>query len=316
MRCLALGEELRSRDLRVELIGDAEGLEFALNQIDRRGFRISSAEPDLASQFARLGLSQAVIDGYHIPASAGAELRAADIRVATLVDGTFGLHQEADLYIDQNLGAQPVPVAKNREFLAGVRYAIVGDHVLARRPDQLRKPNFPPRILVMFGGTDAAGGTSVLVHCLAETGLGMHICAVAPRETVRAEIEEITFTDGQSIEILPSLADMPATADTCDLVVSAAGTSIWELLCLRLPIAAVAVVENQLDAYQRMAAQGVVAPVGLLDDIRDAGDPRNRSINLLSQLISQPEERERLADKGGQLVDGLGRQRIIDAFLN
>ena len=50
---------------------------------------------------------------------------------------------------------------------------------------------------------------------------------------------------GQSITLVPPVADLPRLIVEADLVISAAGTSTWDLLCLGAPPALLWVVDNQ-----------------------------------------------------------------------
>lgn len=314
MRCLALAEELISRGIDAHLLGDVGGLEFAAQQVASRGLTLHPADDAaIDAQCAALGATHAIIDGYQLPSHLGRTLRAAGVRVATLVDGAFGTHQDADLYIDQNLGAHADPAVG--PMLAGIDYAIVNDRVRSRR-GQARAAGEVPRVLVVFGGTDAYDGAPVLVDCLRATREACDIVVIAPKPETRASLHALAPVEGQSLQVLTGVADLPGLAVTCDLVVSAAGTSLWELMCLGLAVGAVCVVDNQLVGYDRVLEAEVVVPIGLLDPIRRPGPARDRAIVLLREAVTDADLRARLAQRGSRLVDGDGRGRVIDALLS
>jgi spore coat polysaccharide biosynthesis predicted glycosyltransferase SpsG len=93
--------------------------------------------------------------------------------------------------------------------------------------------------------------------------------------------------------------------------VSAAGTSSWELLCLQAACAFVCVAENQVVSYDRVVAEGAVAGAGRLDELRADS---SRGTEVLTTLLTDASQQERLRDLGGRLVDGRGRERVADAM--
>jgi spore coat polysaccharide biosynthesis predicted glycosyltransferase SpsG len=96
-----------------------------------------------------------------------------------------------------------------------------------------------------------------------------------------------------------------------DLVVSASGTSTWELLCLGATAGLVCVVDNQTMGYERAVSTGAAVGVGVLSELKI--DPAGGAA-VLRPLLTDPVERARIAAAGWKLVDGLGRARVADAF--
>jgi len=138
VRCVALAEELASRGHRVVFLGDVHELPWAGRQLADRDLPVTAAAPTplgLASQAADLGLTLVVLDGYHLDPFTGTALRASGLGVLAVVDGPFGAEQDADLYLDQNLGASPVRREGSRSrTLAGLDYVLLRDVVRRRRP--------------------------------------------------------------------------------------------------------------------------------------------------------------------------------------
>jgi RimJ/RimL family protein N-acetyltransferase len=112
-------------------------------------------------------------------------------------------------------------------------------------------------------------------------------------------------------EVLGPQDDLPALASTAGVVVSAAGTSVWELACVGAPTAIVAVTENQRTGYERAVAGGIVVGLGPLEAVRAADDG---SVRALRDLIADSERRDAVTRAGRALVDGLGADRVLDAW--
>ncbi len=92
-------------------------------------------------------------------------------------------------------------------------------------------------------------------------------------------------------------------------MISASGTSTWELLCLGATAGLVCVVDNQVMGYERTVATGAAVGVGVLSDLK--ADPSGAAA-VLGPLLQDPAERARLAAAGWKLVDGQGRVRVAD----
>lgn len=343
LRQLALAEELRSRGVEVTLLGRVEGsamVDRLLAAHDLAMVPVDEGPAALLAEVRRRRLDAVMLDGYQLPADLGAALRGAGVPVAAMVDGAFGLHQDADLYIDQNFGAvRPATVPADRRFLAGIEYALLRDIVRSRRRRTGRAEaktgavdtapgrtgggvhpagatrNTAPRLLCVFGGTDAYGAAPTVVASLLGTGAPMEVVVVAGREQIAADLAGLPLGPGQRLEVVAPVDDLPGLAAGCDGVVSAAGTSVWELFCLGLPTALVAVTANQLVGYDAVLDTGLVAPVGLLDDLRDDPAARATASEVLRRFATDATWRDGLGARGAALVDGDGRVRVADAIL-
>ncbi|MEU5938214.1 spore coat protein [Micromonospora sp. NPDC047548] len=322
VRCLALGEEFLARGARVELFGTVERVGWAQAQLATRGIPAHPG-PDspagLVEAAHRHGLDAMVLDSYELdPAGAGA-LRAAGVVTLAIVDGdTRG--QDADLYLDQNFGARTAaPVGR---LLAGSRYALLRDSVVTTRPAAPREPTpvGRPRVLAFFGGTDALGAAPVLTRVLLATGHPMELTVVVGRPEVEAELAAVTPRRGQSLRPVPPTDELPALIGAADLVVSAAGTSTWELCCLGAPSALVCVVDNQRESYHRVVEHGLAAGLGELPELAGAGvagrAARAAAARTLTGLLTSPRRRAALSARAWATVDGRGRARVADAVLD
>jgi spore coat polysaccharide biosynthesis predicted glycosyltransferase SpsG len=93
-----------------------------------------------------------------------------------------------------------------------------------------------------------------------------------------------------------------------DLVVTAAGSAVWELLHLGVPAALSWVAANQLIGYEALVGGGIAAGLGPAPDAA--------AVELLARLLGDPAARERYGRRGAGLVDGRGRERVANALLD
>lgn len=303
MRCVALAEEFASRGHEVVFVADVASVPFAAGQLAARGFR-ALPPPQAPEQYdallASLSPTTIVVDSYVLPVSVYAAACATATTVA-MVDGDPA-GRPAHVYVDQNIGAESdqweLPEGSRR--LAGLTYALQRDEILALR-DAPRPPESDPlKVFAFFGGTDAYGAGPVLAEALARTGLPYDLTRVDPT---------VTEPTGDRIPPTTELARHVAEAD---LVISAAGTSSWELLCLGAACALVAVADNQAASYARIAATGTIRPLGYLAGLRD---DLICATDELRALLTDATLRKQLREAGRTLVDGQGRARVADVVL-
>ncbi|WP_336213036.1 PseG/SpsG family protein [Nonomuraea sp. LPB2021202275-12-8] len=304
VRCVALAEELCARGTEVVFLGEVSGSDWAAAQLRARGLPLLAAprEPEpLASQVCELGLDAVVLDSYTLASGAGAALRARGAVVLAIVDGD-PLGQEADLYLDQNLGAEhrPFPLSAHREGvrLAGARYVLLRDSVRRnRRSPHARQGESAPRVLCFFGGTDSAGVAPAWTKALHATGLPFAATVISPAP----------FQAGGRVRVIPPTDSLPELMAAADLVITAAGSASWELLHLGVPAALTWVAGNQLVGYEALVSGGLAAGLG--------PEPGPAAVATLAGLLATPALRAEYGKRGRDLVDGRGRERVADALL-
>jgi spore coat polysaccharide biosynthesis predicted glycosyltransferase SpsG len=325
VRCTALAEELVSRGYDVTFFGDVTHVPWAARQLEERELPIVSAAPspkEFAAQVVRAGAARCVVDGYHLPALTGEELRSAGMGVLSIIDGDFGAEQSADLYLDQNLGALPGRGADAAAAtLAGLDYVLLRDVVRRRRPrsplsSEGDRSRSRPRVLAVFGGTDPHAAAAVVAPLVLATGQPCDLTVVAASRDRAGALKALQPGPGQSVEVIAPVDDLPALAVESDLVVSAAGSSTWELLCMGVATALVCVTDNQEMGYAPVVEGGYAAPVGRLEELRRGGASALAAVNVLRHLLGNRMARQALRERGMQQVDGRGRERVADALLS
>lgn len=310
VRLLALSQELLARGASVTVFGELEVPWVA------RDFAAAGIELRPADEITDAALSHAVIDGYDIPATVGTALRARGVRVLAMVDGPFGAQQEADVYVDQNYGARPRLVDVGQLALAGVECALFRDEVLRARSPRPRLE--VPRLLVVFGGSDPYAACPELAALALRTSHPVEVIAVAATDAIAERLVGLDLGEGQTVEIVRNPPDLPALASTCTAAISAAGSTIWELLCLGVPTASVCVVDNQEQGYAATNDAGLTVPGGRLPRLRgeDAGTEQQIATDSIRALLTDTDLRAAMAVRGQALVDGRGRERVADALLS
>ena len=287
------------------------------------------------------------VDSYEAPARLHelvappeAEAERRGVVLSNMEDGGFS-RRPADVVVDPTLGAQllPRPDDGSTWLLRGSRYAPMRQRVIdARRAREvataveigpageigMAAADSTRTVLVVMGGTDPVGLAPAAVGLLARAGLALTVTAIAVgknAERVRAAARDSAL----SLTVLAPVDDLAALMSAQDLVISAAGTSVWELCCIGVPMALIWAVDNQRDGYDRVVAAGAAlglggpelgGPVGRPElGEAELGGPElqrdERAVGLLRRALTDSRMRADLAQTGRDVVDGLGAWRVV-----
>ncbi len=323
MRCLALSEELRRRGADVFLLGRAESPAWLRAQLTEQGLPVLHGpdDPDELTAIARdMALDLMVLDSNRLTPECSRALRAAGILVAAVVDGTARA-QEADLYVDQSPGERDIGTSfpEGACRLGGYRHALIRDAVLsaARHPARrVVEPAAPPHVLCFFGATDPYGGVPVAVRALLATGMPMRLTAVAAEPRLTREVEALPTGVEQRVEVVEPAGQLPELARNADLVVTAAGSSVLDLLCIGCAVAVVTVTASQQRVYEAVLDDGLVVGLGSLGGLRESGAALDEGVAALHGLLTHGAVRAELARRGTATVDGRGCSRVAQALID
>ena len=307
MRSLALADAAVAAGHQVMVAGRFEGsfLERQLSAAPLEVVRLASPGPQggpdpIQQVFERFQPDLVHLDSYDLPGRL-----TGSFVLSNMEDGTFG-RRPAAVVVDPTFGAElsPRPEDGSGWLLRGSRYTSVRQRVIdARRPSPVR--DTARSVLVVMGGTDPMGLAPGAVQLLARTGLVLDVSVIAVGETAR-RVHEAAEGSALSLSVLAPVDDLAELMCASDLVISAAGTTIWELCCLGVPTAVVWAVDNQREGYQRVVSAGAALGLGGpgLGDDEPAAD-------LLATVLTDPRWRGRLAEAGRRVVDGLGAWRVV-----
>ena len=178
--------------------------------------------------------------------------------------------------------------------LAGPEHALVRSQVLEHRR---RRSLDGETLAILLGGTDVAGGTTAVARHALDAGFRRLLVVLGPHAAIAPELDA-----DERVEVHRSPTSVPAVLDEADAAVVAGGNSAWEVCCLGLPAAVMAVVPDQVRTVELLARAGAAIPLG--------AEPAERLPGALAQLRRQ-EVRRSIADAAWSIVDGLGGGRVV-----
>lgn len=318
MRCVALAEEFAARGHAIVFVADLDSVPWARAQVEGRGFEHRQPDDpgDPQAEVAALVADRpwfVVIDSYTLQEAVYVGVRAAGVSTLAIVDGD-PTGRPADLWLDQNIGAEADPwtIPAGTSRLAGLDFALMRSDVRAARPTGPERSEADPlAVFAFFGGTDALGAAPVVLAALLDTRVALRVRVVAATDELARACSALVAGPGQVVEVIAPTETLPAEVRAADVVLSAAGTSSWELLCLGAATGLVCVAANQETSYRRAVEADLVAGLGYLDELRL--DPRPAQTDGLVALLGSAQRRRTLRLAAWKAVDGQGRARVVEA---
>ena len=292
MRTLAVAE--RADELGVEVLHVASH-DLAVRTLEGHRRRIVPTE----AWHDRIAPGDVVLfDGYDYGPADEAAVRRSGARVGAVDDRGTGRH-DVDVLLDQNPHQRwGYDVPARARLLLGPRHALVRrEFLLHRRPRGGRTDT----LLLTFGGSDPTGLTRRVLAALdGDRPFPRIVVVLGPGART-----DVTARPGVEIVRAP-----PAPApvfDRADAVLSAAGSTTWELLAMGLPVAVTAAVGNQVPVQRGVTASGHALGFSL------EADPN--SVGQVVAALADEQMQRRLSRRALALVDGHGADRLLAALI-
>lgn len=195
------------------------------------------------------------------------------------------------------------------EFLIGTDYA----------PQRAEFQGLPDRevrqtgrdILISTGGADAEHMGLELMKCIMAHGewkdYGFHFVIGA----MNADKQEIcSLAEGQkNIRLYQGVRRMSELMQSCDIAISAAGSTLYELCSTQTPTLTYILADNQIPSAEGFEKKQILKCIG---DVRDLG-AKKLAEELLREsvmLLEDATRRRAIAEKMKTVIDGEGAKRI------
>ncbi|UCE31405.1 MAG: UDP-2,4-diacetamido-2,4,6-trideoxy-beta-L-altropyranose hydrolase [Burkholderiales bacterium] len=283
-------------------------------------------ERDLEQVVAAIGhevpVNWMVVDHYGIDARWERGVRAVASRVLAIDDLADRGH-DCDLLLDQNLAAEPDRryrelVPAGARCLLGPRHALLRDEFAAARRQVVPRGGPVRRLLVGFGGFDAANLTAIALDALERIAPPVEVDVVIGAGHPDREGIERTCGAHRRWHLHVETGEMARLMAAADLAVGACGAATWERAALGLPCLAFAVADNQR-AVLMAAARAALICAPLTEVVVRAGAGPRLAAELvqrhLQALIENAPLREHISRTALATVDAGGAERVVSAML-
>lgn len=329
MRCLAIADAAAEKGIQTVFIVAEEGSErfpqergYQTICLERRWDDFTGEIPVIERLIADRHVEMMLIDSYfvsekYMKAVAKMtrtayidDLHAAIWSCSILIN--YAVYYDLFDYREEYLGTK---------LLLGCNYAPLRKEFWRLPARQIRRE--AKKILVVTGGTDEYHFMKRFTEVLLSQGklfTGVEftlICGAFNREIgeirkLSAEYMAEAKTDAMRIKIYPSLPTLKDAMLETDLLITAGGTTLYEMAACGTPGICFSMADNQLDNVNGFAARNLVLYAG---DIRKDFS-YDRLIEMIKELIGDYAARKAVSEKLKALVDGKGAERIVDAVIH
>lgn len=315
---IGFGHLMRMKALAHELVKQgAEVIFLSRNPENIEGYQVlglnkqAGDEEDLVVEemLARIRAGMLIIDSY----AYGQEQlgRVGQLDLLTVYVDDLNRHPfNTDFVVNGNLYAPRLSYRGKAQFLLGTKFLLMREEFSGV---PLRSPNQDvEHVLITFGAADMESITPGILHMLKSyeqfQGLHWHV-VIGPAFRNGAEIEAVA-------EAYPNVTlhynpDIKKLMDFCDISISAAGSTTYELAACGVPALLVVVADNQVRLAHEAELQGMAFNLGWYHGLDAA-----RLYSALDSLINNQTLRGKMVVRGQELIDGRGAQRVAAILLS
>ena len=319
MRCLALAQAWKDKGGKVTFFTACDSEEL-LQRLRDEGFEVqamkcSCPDPaDLEIMQQALSLHKnawVVLDGYNFDSSYQAQIKEMDCKLLVIDDTAHLEHYYADIVLNQNLNADQLHYSCEpyTHLLLGSRYVLLRREFLNWQGRKRKIPKIASHVLVTFGGADSENCTLKVIEALRRLkmpDLEVRVVIGATNPHTDA-VAAISSNSEMHIRLIKNTTNMSELMNWADLAISSGGSTCWELMFCGLPACVAVIAENQTSSVRELAARGLIIDLGHSRTLNE-----QRILKDIKPLMAKRKLRLAISEKGQQLVDGKGTQRVID----
>ena len=314
MRCLALAEAWQdaggTANLAVAELPDALSSRVTAGGVSLTSFDMTPGSPEDAAATVtlaqRLRADWVAIDGDRFGSDFLETVRAAGFRVLLIDDFANRKSSPANLIVNPNLDEDETPYRKPG---ATARLLMGPSYILLRREFRQGMEKREPRqtgnrILVTLGGSDPEDLTPKIANALADcSDLEVTVIAGAGYE----KADELRKLKASNLRVVFNPSNMVQLMKDSDQAVISAGGTLWELLSMGCAVLSYSRNTVQVSVVEALSHRGVVVDMG---ETRHFGPAK--LLASVEGLVESRAARERMANLGRALVDGMGAARVVE----
>ncbi len=326
MRLVAIAQEWMDRGGRSILLASSLPRQMLEPHIVGIEIRTLASEdggiPDQAHEVAGIATAESAdwiaIDGYRLDDSIENTLASSGCLLMAMDDFGHATHSSAELVVFPHAGSlQDKPSANRLEKrygsnweLSGLKYVPVRNEFHNRKARRAESnPDEPFRIVVTMGAADPGNMTELVCEAIGAAGLKNQIeldVVLGPDYRHRFGLAGTLESASFNVVYHNQIAEPGRIFATADLVVSAGGSTLYDLACLGIPAIALEIAGNQRPVIRSMVQAGCAVTV--------AGDDESLAQmveSLVCDLAVSPNQLREMKAAGPLAVDGCGAGRIV-----
>ena len=256
-----------------------------------------------------------ILDSYELGSIWETKVRSVIDNLLVIDDSPTRIHN-CRILVDPNSGNSRKEymkyVKKDCTILAGGKYALLRKQFLEVRRGRKnqRLSSNDRKLLIMLGGMADEAIILRILTCIEKIKIvhGWIIYVVVGYDPQRLEeIQNFAKKSPLNIHIFERVDDMARLMVGCNLIISAAGSAVWEICCLGVPSALICLADNQRRIFKYVVHMGGASALHLKTLERD--------IRRLFEDMSLVDH-IRVGNSAAKIIDGLGVNRVAGRLLN
>ncbi|MBF0555986.1 MAG: UDP-2,4-diacetamido-2,4,6-trideoxy-beta-L-altropyranose hydrolase [Nitrospirae bacterium] len=307
MRCLALGQSFKDSGWRVRFVTYCEAAGLLGRLTSEEGFEVIPLKSK--SDNVLPPCRWAIVDGVNFDRRFHKSMKDAGYKLLIIDDMAALDFYHGEFVLNQNLHAHILKynLSPGTRLLLGTEYILLRREFIKHRGVEKLITDKCANVLITLGGADRENLTRKVLSSikgLKDIKITVVVGAGNPN------IESIkTVKTAAPVTILQNVTDMAGVMASQDVAVTSGGTTVWELAFMGVPsvVGRIAPIEDYLVAG--LNSRGVFIDSGWF---KTATDDEIRG-NLL-KLLTHMKLRKEMSALGRRLVDGFGRDRVIEAM--
>lgn len=321
MRCLSIADALRASNQDVIFILADDTV---LPIIKTRGYEaiiLNSDYKDMLSElpsWPKQKPDAIIVDSYFVTTSYLTSLKQRTEAKIIYIDDLASFPYPCDILINYNAYADFKTYEKLYSprklpcLILGLSYAPLRS--MFRNIPQREQSKVVKNILISTGGADFLHLAKQFLLASLPPDFTYHLL-IGSLNTDKDEIERLA--SGKSNVVLhENVSDMRSLIESCDVVVSAAGSTLYEICACGIPLITYSVADNQLPGAEAFNNLGLGINVG---DIRDCISGSSVGVKMILEAVTWLSNDYKLRSEMGRrqqsLIDGHGAERIAKKVL-
>jgi len=256
-----------------------------------------------------------VIDHYALDRAWESDMRQCT-RSILVIDDLANRPHDCDLLVDQNYFPEAVDryqplLPEGAPILAGPRFALLARRYARARAELSKLSERVERILVYYGGVDAANETARALRVLVDPAYDqLEVDVVVGMNNPHRDQIARLVEHHSNMRIHEPQSDLVDLMLSADLALGAGGATTWERCALGLPTIVTSVAANQEPYNQLLHADGIVCYLG------DAGVIDDGTLRqALDVMLQDSASLQAMAHRSWRLVDAWGTERVAEWML-
>jgi UDP-2,4-diacetamido-2,4,6-trideoxy-beta-L-altropyranose hydrolase len=320
MRCLALAQAWKRAGGSVTFLVP-EGSPAIEQRIRAESCGLEALAPDhfpqtVVSRLLHSTPGKVVLDGYGFGVREQSTVNEAGHQVLTVDDFAHASAYPVPWVLNQNVHARPEMYAGCRtdtRLLLGPSYALLREEFRPWLGWRRTIAERAHKVLITIGGSDPGNLSLRILETLSlvrSTDLDVVVVAGGNNPHLQ-DLQAAQQRSPVQVLIVTNALDMPALMAWADVAVSGAGSTSYELCYMGLPALLLVIAENQRRVAEHLSKLSAALCEGGATEFDAA-----KFTEALRRLIESPEIRQAMSNRGRELVDGLGAERVRAALLN